>query len=140
MQFIKTLLKWLFGALIVAVILEQGVILNYLDYLSVRQNDVYLAYIKSLDPKNKRSSSYYAAIPAYDCAIERIAIIYTYQICVYNALTDNSPPQGLMILRVVKPAGYLTLLPYSYGDRPMMYGRDIFMFANAEVKKQLFKE
>jgi hypothetical protein len=124
----------------IAAFVENYVVLIYVNYLVVRQNDVFLEYINSLGPRTRGFSPIYGSRPAYDCAIKPFAKIYSYKLCAYDSWPGADSPEGLMVLVVIKPAGYFTLIPWNYRDRMIIDRELIFTFVGGEVKKRFIKD
>lgn len=117
--------SWLVRALLVLGVsligAEQAFLHFYLDPLSERDDRAIFAYIKSIDPQKLEE-----AYRPWPCKKVEVAIIYDYQICIFYDLarTDDDPP--VYRISVIRPAGYITLIPWNYPDRAIFDGADIF--------------
>lgn len=122
--------------LTVAVVIEQQFILRGIDKLSVRQQEVYLDYIAKLGPPLRPYNDDHVGVLAYKCVPRRIGFIYTYKLCVKTARRQqNGKPQYSLL--VIKPAGYLTLVPWNSGDRILWNSVYVFLFYDGKVTQRI---
>jgi hypothetical protein len=138
---VRTIAKRFLGGLLLAMIFENYVILNIVNYYLVRQEALFLDYIRSLGPPPPNFSPVGNLLrPAYPCELRRYAKIYTYKLCVYDAGSSANEPERLMLLVVIKPAAYLTLVPWNYPDRMIFDGERIFTFVDDHILEKYIED
>jgi len=65
------------------------------------------------------------------CESRRAALIYSYKLCVFRLLIgDDDPRKERFSVYGIKPAGWLTLVPWNDGDRSIFHGFQITYLDN----------
>ena len=113
--------KWLLRGLMAISLLiaaEQSFLHFYLDDAAIHDEaafETYLSSLRNTPPTPKRSYP-------WDCQFARIALIYTFKMCVEDGNAFEPVGPRRYGLRIQKPAGFLTLVPWNYEDRIVFYG------------------
>jgi len=116
------------GLLIVA---EQSFLYFWLDREVQQRHQEHMAFLE----KAKSRPNGLEGIRWEYCEKRRVALIYSYQLCIHRLLiAEDDPRKERFAFYGVKPAGYLTLLPWDYSDRSMFFGFGIaYLDASGEV-------
>jgi hypothetical protein len=129
--------RYLLLGLVLAFACEQLFLDYYVGPLVERQDETFNQVIAGLglpeipwDPRKMRSL-------AYKCLTRRILIVYTYDICILHTPPDPAGKQGF-IVRVVKPAPYLTPFGWNDPDRMIRNGRTIMYLNDQRVVEERY--
>ena len=116
--------KWLLRGLMAITLLiaaEQSFLHFYLDNAAIHDEaafDAYLQSLKTIPPTLKRTYP-------WGCHYARIALIYTFKMCVGDGSLGDLVQSRGYYLEVQKPAGYLTLVPWNDPDRIVYDGASV---------------
>lgn len=111
--------------------IEQSFLHFWLDKAVQQRREEHMAFLE----KVKSRSGGLESIKRKYCEKRRVALIYSYKLCIYRLLlAEDDPRKARFTFFGIKPAGYLTLLPWDYGDRSIFYGFHIaYLDASGEV-------
>lgn len=120
---------------IVLVACEQSLLKFYLDKVVLHRDAEIMEFIEKIKSRPGGISE----IGRSECEYGNIGKWpYKYQICIYRGFKNRSTNENLFGISVTKPAGYLTLLPWDYGDRELIFRVWLFLIdSNGKIVEKI---
>ena len=85
-------------------------------------------FIASTDWHNLSHLDNQPDIPTGVCRTYGLAVVYSYELCAYTILTDARTGKRRFLLRMSRPAAYLSHVPRDAADRMIWDGEDVLWF------------
>lgn len=102
----------------VLVVCEQSLLKFYLDKLVLHRDAEFLEFIEKVKSRNGGILQ----IKTYECEYRWIGNWpYKYEMCIHGGFRNKENTEDTFGFSVTTPAGWLTLLPWEYGDRKIIF-------------------
>jgi hypothetical protein len=129
--FVQNLLRYFLLLIGTGIVVEQSFLHFYLDRGAIHDDEAFKSYIASLDLKNPSSNPNYSyGVNSFECQYKKIFWFYNFRMCLQGYGFDPANGMPRYRLRIAKPAGYLTVIPWEKIDRIAYDGADIFTLDN----------
>jgi hypothetical protein len=120
---------------IVLVACEQSLLKFYLDKLALRRDAEFMEYIE----KVKSRPGGLSRINTHECEYRSLGNWpYKYEMCIYGGFRNRENTEDTFGFSVTTPAGWLTLVPWDYGDRKMIFRVWLFVIdSNGRIVERM---
>ena len=113
--------------------IEQSFLHFWLDKAVQQRREEHMAFLE----KVKSRPGGLESIKRKYCEKRRVALIYSYKLCIYRGSPDPESGRPGFTVRIQKPSGYLTLVPWDYPDRILFDGVSLYgVNADGEITGQ----